>query len=142
MVDCYSRLLTITAVTGSIKLANAGLFDRPIYTDTDGSLRHQSTPLITSEDVPLNLSDIEEPINTDNNDNNEPVIISSSPLIAIEEPKQRDEDTTNAAIIATPTICKSFSECQTAASSLNIPVKSSSSNIATSIMCDSPRVLI
>lgn len=128
MVDYYSRLLTITAATGSIKSINAGLFDRPLYTDTDGGLRQQSsTKPITSEDVPLDLSDIDEPTTTtDNNDNDEPgVIISSSPLIAIEEPKQQDDTTTNAAIIATPTICKSFTECQTAASSLNIPLYTS-----------------
>ena len=118
-VGYYSRrLLTITAATaGSIKSTNAGLFDR-----------QQSTPLITSEDVPLDLPDIDEPsANTDNNnnDNDEPVIISSSPLIAIEEPQQQDEDTTNSAILATPTICKSLSECQTAATSLNIPLYTS-----------------
>ena len=127
MVDYYSRLLTITAAAGSIKSANAGLFDRPLYTDTDGGLRQQSsTKPITSEDVPLDLSDIDEPTTTtdnNNSDNDEPgVIISSSPLIAIEEPKQQDDNT---AIIATPTICKSFSECQTAATSLNIPLYTS-----------------
>jgi len=128
-VGYYSRLLTITAAaSSSIKTINAGLFDRPLYTDTDGGLRQQSsTKPITSEDVPLNLPDIDEPsTTTDNNDNNndsdEPgVIISSSPLIAIEE----QQDDTNAAAIATPTICKSFSECQTAASSLNIPLYTS-----------------
>jgi len=126
MVDYYSRLLTITAAaSSSIKSANAGLFDRPLYTDTDGGLRQQSsTKPITSEDVPLDLSDIDEPsTTTDNNDNNnEPVIISSSPLIAIEEPQ---DDTSSPIAIATPTICKSFSECQTAASSLNIPLYTS-----------------
>ena len=105
MVD-YSRLLTITAATaGSIKSTNAGLFDR----------------LITSEDVPLNLPDIDEPPN--DNDSDEPgVIISSSPLIAIEEPQ---DDTNSPIAIATPTICKSFTECQTAATSLNIPLYTS-----------------